>query len=122
MKITNYERAQRLAAQNLNRDQMIPALERLTALLNFLQSREGDFVVQTCKNRELIPRESALSEDVVMINGLDPALSEQIEVAQRTSKEQLKAFLQRCIDVIEFFCFIEEEVSVQNRQFADLVR
>ena len=64
---------------------MIPAQERLISLLNELTKREDDFVVQTCKNRDLIPRESGLVDEVVMINRLDTRLSDEIEVAQRKS-------------------------------------
>ena len=85
MKITNYASTQRMTQQNLNRDAMIPAQERLISLLNELTAREDDFVVQTCKNRDLIPRESGLVDEVVMINRLDTRLSDEIEVAQRKS-------------------------------------
>lgn len=46
--------------------------------------------------------DSILSKNLVQANDLDADSRDLIEVAERLSIRQLKVFLQRCIDSIEF--------------------
>ena len=49
-------------------------------------------------------------------------ISEHIQVEEKKSLVHLKVFVQRCLDVIEFLYFIEQEIENSRRKFIDLIR
>ena len=102
----------------------MPVRDKLYNLLKFVSENEQAFVGLTCKNHDLIPQGCDLDEDTILVANLEPQveLKEFIEVAERRSLKELKDFLRRCIDVIEFLFYIREEVDKQKRQFSDLIR
>ena len=112
MSITNYSSVTRLHEQQFNLDLMMPVREKLFDLFNFINQSERDLVGGLSnQNHDLIPPSCTLSEDTVPLVELEQQLKEFVEVAERRSFAELKAFLRRCIDIIEFFIYIEQEVE-----------
>lgn len=48
-------------------------------------------------------------------------MRERIQVEERKSLAHLKVFVQRCLDIIEFLYFIEQEMETARRKFQDLM-
>jgi len=111
MRVTNYASIANLKSQRFNLDYMLAVKTRLLNLRDLILRFEHSFVGQTCKNGELIAEHVGLSQQVLLTSQLDQALSEGIEVAERQSLAQLKVFIQRCLDTIEYFGFIEEQIA-----------
>ena len=57
-----------------------------------------------------------------MLINCDTSLQESIQVAERRSLAELKVFLQRCIDVIQFLFFVQSDLNKQGRKLIDLMR
>ena len=122
MKITSYARVSLLERQTFNLDLMMPVNEKLTNLYQFVVDHERKFVGLSCKDQNLIPPSSALADEAQLVTNCDPQLQEFIQVAERRSLTELKAFLHRCIDVVNFLVYVEREVSMGGRKFIDLIK
>ena len=57
-----------------------------------------------------------LADDYVQLFELELNFSQSVEIAEKQSLKQLKVFLKRCIDVIEFIKIITEDFDQIQKQ------
>ena len=123
MKLTSYTDINQLQLQRLQLDLMLPVRDKLISLSKFIASNGEKIAGQTCNKRDLFSDKKICGEEVETLSNLNQICYEYIQVAERRSLSELKAFLRRCLDVIEFLCYIEDEVEkTYGRRFEDLMR
>lgn len=103
--MTQFPKIDRLDLQTFNLDLMLPIRDKMIQFNEFLLSNEQSFVGSTCQNKNLLPFNS--ETNLIIVENLELELTEFIQVAERASLVQLKAFVRRCLDVILFLEFIE---------------
>ena len=102
---------------------MLPVRDKLISLSKFIANNGDKISGQTCNKQDLFTDWRAYGEEFVTLANLNQVVYEYVQVAERRSLSELKAFLRRCLDVIDFLCYIEDEVEkTHGRRFEDLMR
>ena len=123
MKITTYADLNQLQLQKLSLDHMKPVRAKLINLSKFIADNGDQIAGLTCNNKNLFSDKNGFYEEVETIASLNQIVYEYIQVAERRSLSELKTFINRCLDVIEFLFYIEYEVeTTHGRKFEDLMK
>ena len=123
MKITTYADLNQLQLQRLQLDLMMPVRDKLINLSKFIADNGDKIAGLTCNSKNLFSYKRVFGEEFETLASLNQIVYEYIQVAERRSLSELKAFIRRCLDVIEFLCYIEDEVEkTHGRRFEDLMK
>ena len=114
LNITSQPRLNRPNDQICNVDLLLPIGQKLRGIYEFLSRSQRDLQGRVCQNPDRISESSPLYERVTQLCRLKQTEQDFIEVAEKQSCRELRLFIRRCLDVIEFLGLINSGNSFRT--------